>query len=60
MSPCVRLIVMFALVAAPPACRHAGTGALAPAARAPAAGGGAGLDLDGMDRTVAPGDDFFT
>jgi putative endopeptidase len=53
-------LASLALLAAP-ACAPASSKTPAPAAAAPAPGHPStpGIDLDGMDRAVAPGDDFF-
>ncbi len=54
-------LALAAVVACAPASTTSVTPAAAPAASAPAAGAAEapGIDLDGMDRAVAPGDDFF-
>ena len=54
-------LVLAAALASVLACAPASTTSTTPAAAAPAASAAsaAGIDLDGMDKSVAPGDDFF-
>ena len=63
MKPSCRLAATLASLAllAATACGSASTKTAAPAAATAGAAAAAapGIDLDGMDRTVAPGDDFF-